>query len=130
MTGSLYCRTLRKFSQLVPYEKSPEITPRLKRLHMAQAMGRHTMSEWFTYGRSVNWTCEYCGTHLGYERSTKDHRLPLARGGSDAIHNLAVACRPCNSCKNAKTESEFRDHLARYPGVVGVLRVRAAGIAL
>ena len=34
-----------------------------------------------------------------------DHILPLARGGADAIENLALACFGCNGPKSAFTEA-------------------------
>jgi hypothetical protein len=47
--------------------------------------------------------CVYCG-HTKY--LTLDHILPLSRGGNNDELNLAIACRPCNSKKNAKTPEE------------------------
>ncbi len=36
------------------------------------------------------------------ELLTLDHRLPLARGGSDRSRNLQTMCRCCNEAKGAK----------------------------
>jgi hypothetical protein len=44
--------------------------------------------------------CVYC------EATTNlvvDHMVPIALGGTDAIDNLALACRPCNSGKAGRT---------------------------
>lgn len=49
--------------------------------------------------------CAYCkasGVALEIE-----HIVPKARGGSDAITNLTVACWKCNNRKSAKTAAEF-----------------------
>ena len=50
-------------------------------------------------------TCAYCGaagTPLQVE-----HIHPKARGGSDRISNLTLACRPCNEAKNATPVEQF-----------------------
>lgn len=47
--------------------------------------------------------CEYCHapqSMLGY-RLHVEHIIPTARGGSDALDNLASSCGPCNFAKGA-----------------------------
>jgi 5-methylcytosine-specific restriction endonuclease McrA len=44
------------------------------------------------------YTCGYCGRPA----QEVDHRLPLARGGSDNPANLVAACRCCNLAKGAR----------------------------
>ena len=49
--------------------------------------------------------CAYCGatdTPLQI-----DHVRPKARGGSDRVSNLALACRPCNQAKGAQPVEAF-----------------------
>ena len=41
-----------------------------------------------------------------------DHRVPLARGGTNFIANILPACRRCNAEKHTMTEDEFRARLA------------------
>ena len=41
-----------------------------------------------------------------------DHRLPLARGGTNEISNILPACARCNLRKHLMTEAEFRARLA------------------
>jgi len=50
-------------------------------------------------------TCAYCGKQdipLQIE-----HLTPRARGGSDRVSNLALACEPCNQKKGTQTAAEF-----------------------
>lgn len=49
--------------------------------------------------------CTYCGSKKQLEG---DHIVPLARGGSNALTNLATACRPCNLSKGPKTLEEWQ----------------------
>lgn len=83
-------------------------------LEAARKLGTHTEGEWWALVRRVERRCYYCGikttvhadrahpSHLG-----QDHKIPLSRGGSDAIDNIAVACSGCNSDKGTMTEAEF-----------------------
>lgn len=49
--------------------------------------------------------CRYCGA--SNDDMTLDHVIPRSRGGPDDISNLALACRPCNSSKGARTPQEW-----------------------
>lgn len=40
--------------------------------------------------------CVYCASATG---NTVDHMVPVSRGGTDHLDNLALACAPCNSGK-------------------------------
>lgn len=57
------------------------------------------------------YTCHYCGEAGG--RLECDHRIPFSKGGSDELDNLTTACRKCNRQKRDKTDSEFKNWLAR-----------------
>lgn len=43
----------------------------------------------------------------GYRFPELDHVLPRSRGGSDSLHNLVLACGPCNGRKGARTPGEW-----------------------
>ena len=51
--------------------------------------------------------CEYCLTPTSCSSSpfAVDHILPLARGGTDVMENLALSCFGCNGPKSAFTEA-------------------------
>ena len=46
--------------------------------------------------------CEYCGVKLDINNMSIDHKIPLSKGGSNDISNLAAACRSCNMVKADK----------------------------
>src|SRR5712691_9027905 len=49
--------------------------------------------------------CAYCGAK---EIALQvEHIVPKARGGSDRVDNLTLACEPCNQRKGNKTAAEF-----------------------
>lgn len=54
--------------------------------------------------------CWWCGKRLG-KRFHADHRIPLAREGSNGPGNIVAACPPCNHAKGAKMPWEFAGRL-------------------
>lgn len=66
-----------------------------------------------------NHECQYCGrSHhaLGKnEGLTRDHVIPLSRGGSDDWLNVVAACGRCNHLKDAKTPDEAGMKLRSQP---------------
>lgn len=52
--------------------------------------------------------CHYCQSFFdGVLIKTIDHVLPISRGGDHSMANLVVACKPCNSQKQAATPEEW-----------------------
>lgn len=50
-------------------------------------------------------TCVYCGAK---DRALQiEHLVPKARGGSDSVDNLTLACELCNQHKGNRTAAEF-----------------------
>ena len=53
-------------------------------------------------------TCAYCGAE--HTPLNIDHIHPKAKGGSNRVSNLTLACVPCNTKKGARDVSEFLAH--------------------
>jgi 5-methylcytosine-specific restriction endonuclease McrA len=50
-------------------------------------------------------TCAYCGrTAVPLQI---EHIIPIARGGTNRVSNLTLACGPCNRAKDTQTAAEF-----------------------
>lgn len=65
--------------------------------------------------------CYYCGValvknHPKERRMTWDHKIPKAKGGTNAQANLVMACFQCNQEKGVLTETEFKAVLAMRRG--------------
>jgi 5-methylcytosine-specific restriction endonuclease McrA len=71
-------------------------------------VGFFTAEEWRELVAQYDHACAYCGAIGPLEQ---DHRLPLARGGTNWIGNIVPACRVCNARKHVMTEGEFRTRL-------------------
>jgi 5-methylcytosine-specific restriction endonuclease McrA len=58
--------------------------------------------------------CHYCDRMMTFDEAQVDHILAQARGGTDAPHNLVLACGRCNGLKSTLcyTCPEFRDAIA------------------
>jgi 5-methylcytosine-specific restriction endonuclease McrA len=58
--------------------------------------------------------CHYCDYMMTFEEAQIDHILAKARGGTDAPHNLVLACARCNNLKSTLcyTCPEFREAIA------------------
>jgi 5-methylcytosine-specific restriction endonuclease McrA len=83
------------------------------RARKRDAEGSFTAAEWLTLVATYQGCCAYCGEAGPLEA---DHRVPLARGGSNRIENILPACRRCNARKHLLTEAEFRARLATERG--------------
>lgn len=81
------------------------------RARRAGAPGSHTIAEWKSVLRHHKRLCVYCGGKLTRTNVTKDHVVPLSRGGSHDIRNIVPACRRCNSRKHTMTGAEFVAHI-------------------
>jgi 5-methylcytosine-specific restriction endonuclease McrA len=93
--------------------------------------------------RDGGWWCAYCGLPLiceccwawlyrtawaGWRNlfpsddrlATSDHVLAVARGGSDHLINLVLACRHCNTTKHSRTLATWRHAMRRRFRGVGI----------
>jgi len=62
--------------------------------------------------------CAFCSAPLFFEEATLDHIVPQSLGGGNGIHNLVIACAPCNSrrgCDNNFWEYWEACRLGRAP---------------
>lgn len=81
--------------------------------------------------------CLYCGrteaqVRSGGHRLTRDHVVPLSRGGRDTWRNVATACEPCNNRKANRTPDEAGMPLLaepRTPTAWELVRTRHGDVA-
>tara|TARA_Y100000768_G_C23986683_1_gene689299 strand:+ start:3831 stop:4415 length:585 start_codon:yes stop_codon:yes gene_type:complete len=48
-------------------------------------------------------TCLYCGDKFSLKSLSRDHIIPLSKGGKDTWMNTVTSCRRCNNHKGNKT---------------------------
>lgn len=76
---------------------------RKRKERMRKQLGYHTQGEWWVLKAQYNWTCPSCKREEPNIKLTRDHIIPVSRGGSDNIENIQPLCRSCNSKKYIKT---------------------------
>lgn len=64
-----------------------------------------TGAQWREILKSYNGHCAYC--MCNDKPLTKDHVIPLERGGNNTASNVVPACKSCNSSKGTKYVTEW-----------------------
>ncbi len=59
--------------------------------------------------------CLYCGQQFPRNALTRDHVVPLSRGGRDHWQNVVSACLPCNVRKGSRTPQQAAMPLLAVP---------------
>jgi 5-methylcytosine-specific restriction endonuclease McrA len=59
--------------------------------------------------------CLYCGEHFSRGELTRDHVVPLSRGGLDVWENVVSACISCNVSKGCHTPQQAGMPLLAVP---------------
>jgi 5-methylcytosine-specific restriction endonuclease McrA len=85
-------------------EKQSEYNSR-RRARKLAAKGKHTASEWKSIKLMYGNKCLACGK--SNVKLTRDHVIPLIKGGEDCIGNIQPLCQSCNSKKHT-TEIDYR----------------------
>ncbi len=61
--------------------------------------------------------CLYCGREFNEYGLTRDHVIPLSRGGRDVWSNVVSACKSCNTRKGGRTPEQAAMPLLAIPYV-------------
>lgn len=67
-----------------------------RRTREKNAEGSFTLEEWEQLKMQFGYKCAYCGKT---KELTVDHKIPLARGGTNYISNIQPLCMLCNQKK-------------------------------
>lgn len=95
------------------YVGNPGIIKQARETRYARVRGAEicdlTTEQWIEILKEHDGRCVYCGSEICI---TKDHDIPVSRGGNHTRNNVVPACRTCNCRKQALTGDEFRARLA------------------
>lgn len=99
-------------------EMAAPVVIRLVRFVHVPRKFRRQVTNTFLFARDA-YTCQYCGRHRtslkGRQFLTRDHVVPISRGGLNSWHNVVTACSPCNNHKGGRTPAEAGMHLGHTP---------------
>ncbi|HEU4995208.1 MAG TPA: HNH endonuclease [Gemmatimonadaceae bacterium] len=86
-------------------------------VHVPRRFRRHVTNT-FLFARD-QYRCQYCGRHMTEfkprEALTRDHLVPLSRGGTNDWTNVTTACSPCNTRKGNRLPEEIGMHPLTHP---------------
>ena len=90
----------------------PAVIRLVKFIHVPRRF-RRQVTNTFLFARD-RYRCQYCGRAAAElkprESLTRDHLLPLSRGGTNDWTNVVTACSPCNTRKGNRMPAEIGMH--------------------
>ena len=107
-------RSVRSANQRFPH---PVVIRLTKYVHVPRRFRRHVTNT-FLFARD-HYRCQYCGRVSAAlkprESLTRDHVVPLSRGGGNTWTNVVAACSSCNTKKANRLPAEIGMRLLRVP---------------
>lgn len=95
----------------------PAVIRLVKFIHVPRRF-RRQVTNTFLFARD-RYRCQYCGRTAAElkprESLTRDHLIPLSRGGTNEWTNVVAACSPCNTRKGNRMPEEIGMHPMTHP---------------
>jgi 5-methylcytosine-specific restriction endonuclease McrA len=108
-------RSFRSERKVVPW---PSVIRLVRYVHVPHRF-RRQVTNTFLFARD-EYTCQYCGRHKselkGRQFLTRDHVLPVSRGGGNSWENVVTSCSGCNNRKGGRLPAEAGLRLRCKPG--------------
>ena len=96
---------------------APSVIRLVRFVHVPRKF-RRQVTNTFLFARD-GYKCQYCGRHKtqlrGREFLTRDHIVPISRGGGNTWQNVVTACSPCNNRKGSHLLEEVGMHPMHPP---------------
>lgn len=87
------------------HKRKPSVKHKQRRQLIKHNGGSHTDDQWFELCEKYHHRCLGCGAN---GKMTKDHIIPICKGGTSDINNLQPLCDQCNQMKGDMI-IDFRD---------------------
>ena len=83
-----------------------------RRTNLGNVVNTLTAEEWIDILKEYKFKCAYCGREFTlFDRETRDHVIPISKGGDNTKENVVPACQSCNSKKFNKNEMKFLENI-------------------
>lgn len=109
-----HSRVFRSEHEVIPW---PAVIRLVRYVHVPYRF-RRQVTNTFLFARD-DYTCQYCGRHRnelkGRQFLTRDHVVPVSRGGRNEWSNVVTACSPCNNRKANRLPREAGMRLRTEP---------------
>lgn len=96
---------------------APSVIRLVRFVHVPRRF-RRQVTNTFLFARD-GYRCQFCGKSITElrprESLTRDHLVPLSRGGTNIWTNVVTACSPCNTRKGNRLPSEIGMHPLTNP---------------
>lgn len=95
----------------------PSVIRLVRYVHVPRRF-RRQVTNTFLFARD-DYSCQYCGRRRHELKTrqylTRDHVLPISRGGDNSWENVVTACSPCNNRKGGRLPEEAGMRLLGTP---------------
>ncbi len=89
------------------------------RQHKARKNGKIKSNAWNIIKEFYDYCCLCCGKQEPEIKLTKDHVIPLCKGGPNDIYNIQPLCESCNNVKSNK----ITDYRKQYLDPLAILQI-------
>ena len=107
-------RRFRSETRMVP---CPSVIRLVRYVHVPYRF-RRQVTNTFLFARD-DYSCQYCGRRKselrGRQFLTRDHIIPVSRGGGNGWDNVVTSCSPCNNRKGDRLPNEVGLRLLSEP---------------
>jgi len=94
---------MRKWLKTVDGRACNQRSKTKRRTKMREIVNTLTAQEWLNILEKHNFKCAYCGCQFNEDNlPTRDHIIPISRGGNNTKENVIPACLSCNDKKGIK----------------------------
>lgn len=104
-------RRAKRYAEIEAWRKANRETARTylrnRRARIKSVGGVHTKEDVLRLIEGQKGHCWWCSKKIPKGKHHVDHRIPIARGGSNGPENLVITCAPCNLKKNMKMPWEM-----------------------